>query len=218
LLSFELKCKAASRYVNDATKKFVIASGNEEKLHEISKILGNFDCEIIPQSKLGIASVEEIGATFVDNAIIKARHATTKSGLPAIADDSGLIVDALDGKPGIYSARYAGIGVSDDDNIDKLLAELRNVRPDQRSAHFNCAAVWVSPDDSIEPLVAEGQWFGEILTERRGRGGFGYDPIFFDPILKRSAAEMSNKEKNLQSHRGKAFRHLRELLRKVLSS
>ena len=207
-----------SRYVNDATKKFVIASGNKEKLREISKILDNFDCEIISQSKLGIASVEETGSTFVDNAMIKARHATTESGLPAIADDSGLMVDALNGKPGIYSARYAGIGVSDDDNIDKLLAELRNIRPEQRSAHFNCAVVWVSPDDSIEPLVAEGQWFGQILTERRGRGGFGYDSIFFDPILKRSAAEMSNKEKNLQSHRGKAFRHLCELLRKVLSS
>jgi XTP/dITP diphosphohydrolase len=204
--------------VNDATKKFVIASGNEEKLREISKILGDFDCEVIPQGKLGITSVDEIGATFVDNAMIKARHATAESGLPAIADDSGLIVDALDGKPGIHSARYAGIGVSDDDNIDKLLAELRNVRLEQRSAHFHCAVVLISSDDAVEPIVVEDQWCGQILTERRGRGGFGYDSIFFDPILKKSAAEMSNKEKNWQSHRGKAFRQLCELLRNALSS
>ncbi len=201
--------------VNDAMKKVVIASGNKGKLREIGRILNDLDCEIIPQSELGIKSVAETGATFADNAMIKARHAAAESGLPAIADDSGLVVDALDGRPGINSARYAGTGASDDDNIDKLLAELRDVPLEERGAHFHCAAVWVSPDDSVRPLVAEGRWRGRILAERRGRGGFGYDPVFFDPNLKRSAAEMSGEEKNLQSHRGKAFHQLGELLHSV---
>lgn len=202
--------------VNDAMKKVVIASGNKGKLREIGTILSDLDCEIIAQSKLGIASVAETGATFADNAMIKARHAAAESGLPAIADDSGLVVDALDGRPGINSARYAGTGASDDDNIDKLLAELRDVPREERGAHFHCAAVWVSPDDSVGPLVAEGRWRGRILAERRGRGGFGYDPVFFDPNLGRSAAEMSDEEKNRQSHRAKAFQQLGEQLHSAL--
>lgn len=203
--------------VNDARKKFVIASGNKGKLREIGRILDHLDCEIIAQSKLGIAGVAETGSTFVENAMIKARHAAESSGLPAIADDSGLVVDALDGRPGITSAGYAGAGATDDENIDKLLAELRDVRTEERSAHFHCAVVWVSPDTSVKPLVAEGQWRGRILAERRGRGGFGYDPVFFDPLLNKSAAEMTLLEKNRRSHRGKALRQLGELLRRALS-
>ena len=139
--------------MNDATKKIVIASSNRGKLREISRILCDLDCEIIPQSKLGIASAAETGATFAENAMIKARHAVAESGLPAIADDSGLVVDALDGRPGVNSARYAGTGASDDDNIEKLLAELREGPPDERGAHFHCAVVWVSTDDPVRPLA-----------------------------------------------------------------
>ncbi len=204
--------------MNDATKKIVIASSNRGKLREISRILCDLDCEIIPQSKLGIATAAETGATFAENAMIKARHAVAESGLPAIADDSGLVVDALDGRPGVNSARYAGTGASDDDNIEKLLAELREVPPDERGAHFHCAVVWVSTDDSVRPLAAAGRWHGRILAERRGGGGFGYDPVFFDPLRNSSAAEMSAQEKNRQSHRGKAFYLLGELLQRALNS
>lgn len=200
--------------MNDARKKVVVATGNKGKLREIGRILNELDCEFIPQSRLGIASVAETGTTFAENAMIKARHAATESGVPAIADDSGLVVDALDGRPGINSARYAGPGATDDDNIDKLLRELQDVSPEGRGAHFHCAAVWVSPDDTVEPLVAAGQWYGRILADRRGQGGFGYDPVFFDPFLDKAAAEMSPEQKNRQSHRGKAFCRLGELLRR----
>jgi XTP/dITP diphosphohydrolase len=204
--------------MKDEPKRVVIASSNPGKLREISKILADLDFELIPQSRLGIASVPETGATFVENAMKKARHAARCSGLAAIADDSGLVVDALDGRPGIRSARYAGAGATDDNNIDKLLAELRGVPPDERGAHFCCTAVWASPDDRDEPIIAEGRWRGRILTERRGDGGFGYDPVFIDPALDRSAAEMSEMQKNRLSHRGKAFYLLGEQLRNARKS
>ncbi len=192
----------------------VIASGNARKVHEIGQILADLDCEFIPQSELGISSVAETGTTFVDNALIKARHAAEKSGLPAIADDSGLVVDALEGRPGVHSARYAGANAKDDDNIEKLLAELSQVPDGRRGAHYECAAVWVSPDDAAEPIVGQGQWHGRIISERRGKGGFGYDPVFLDECLTITGAEMSMEEKNRQSHRGKAFRELRALMLK----
>lgn len=200
--------------MNPVNNKIVVATGNEGKVREIGKILSSLDCKIVPQSELGISSVPETGATFVDNALIKARHAAEKSGLPAIADDSGLVVEALDGRPGVHSARYAAINASDDENIEKLLAELEDVPAEDRGAHYECAAAWVSPDKTTAPLVAQGQWHGRIIRERRGESGFGYDPVFLDLEMNKTGGEMSTEEKNRQSHRGKAFRELRDLLSK----
>ncbi len=194
--------------------KIVIASGNAGKIREIGDIFSTVDCEIIPQAELGISSARETGTTFVDNALTKARHAAEKSGLPAIADDSGLVVDALDGRPGVQSARYAGVWATDDENVEKLLQELRQIPDDARSAHYECAAVWVSPDGAIPPKVAQGQWHGHITSERRGKGGFGYDPVFLDEDMAKTGAEMTTAEKNRHSHRGKAFRELHGLLMK----
>ena len=193
-------------------ERIVLASGNPGKVREIRRILGEFGVEIVPQTELGVGDADETGSSFVENALIKARHAADLTGLPAIADDSGLVVDALDGRPGVYSARYAGVRASDDDNIEKLLHELRGVPDDKRTAAFHCCAVYVSADDSTS-LVAEGRWQGRILGERRGSGGFGYDPVFFDPECGRSAAELGPELKNARSHRGKALAALAEMLR-----
>jgi XTP/dITP diphosphohydrolase len=193
-------------------ERIVLASGNPGKVREIRRILGEFGVEIVPQTELGVGDADETGSSFVENALIKARHAADLTGLPAIADDSGLVVDALDGRPGVYSARYAGVQASDDDNIEKLLHELRGVPDDKRTAAFHCCAVYVSADDSTS-LVAEGRWQGRILGERRGSGGFGYDPVFFDPECGRSAAELGPDLKNARSHRGKALAALAEMLR-----
>jgi len=193
-------------------ERIVLASGNPGKVREIRRILGEFGVEIVPQTELGVGDADETGSSFVENALIKARHAADLTGLPAIADDSGLVVDALDGRPGVYSARYAGVQASDDDNIEKLLRELHGVPDDKRTAAFHCCAVYVSADDSTS-LVAEGRWQGRILGERRGSGGFGYDPVFFDPECGRSAAELGPELKNARSHRGKALAALAEMLR-----
>ena len=192
--------------------RIVLASGKPGKVREIRRILGEFGVEIVPQTELGVGDADETGSSFVENALIKARHAADLTGLPAIADDSGLVVDALDGRPGVYSARYAGVRAGDDDNIEKLLRELRGVPDDKRTAAFHCCAVYVSADDSTS-LVAEGCWQGRILGERRGSGGFGYDPVFFDPECGRSAAELGPELKNARSHRGKALAALAEMLR-----
>ena len=184
--------------------KIVMASGNAGKLREISRILVDFDITVISQADLAVSNAIENGDTFTANAIIKARHAAIATGLPAIADDSGLVVDALGGKPGVHSARYSGPGASDDSNIDKLLQELRGVDDADRGAAFLCVACYVAQDDS-EPVIAQGEWRGVILRERRGNGGFGYDPVFFDQEHGLSAAEMSSDEKNRRSHRGKAL-------------
>ncbi len=192
----------------------VIASANPGKISEVGRILSGLDCGLISQGELGISAAQETGRTFTENALIKARHAAEKSGLPAIADDSGLVVDALDGRPGVHSARYAGANAKDDDNIEKLLTELSQVPDGRRGAHYECAAVWVSPDDAVEPIVGQGQWHGRIISERRGKGGFGYDPVFLDECLTITGAEMSMEEKNRQSHRGKAFRELRAFMLK----
>lgn len=192
--------------------KIVIASGNAGKVREISKLLASPDRDIISQSELGISPAAETGATFMDNALLKARHAALQSGLAAIADDSGLLVDILGGRPGVHSARYAGSDASDEENVDKLLSEMDGLPEEQRGAHYECAAVWVSPADADEPLVADGQWHGRILCSRRGEGGFGYDPVFLDLQTNKTGAELSVEEKNRLSHRGKAFLRLRDLL------
>lgn len=196
----------------------VLASGNRGKLREAERILGVLGIEVVPQSALAIEGADETGSTFVENALLKARHAAKLSGLPAIADDSGLAVDALNGRPGVWSARYAGEDAEDADNIRKLLQELRNVPAGRRQASFHCAAVLVSPDDAFEPIVAEGKWSGVILSEPKGLQGFGYDPVFFDPTLGRSAAEMTATEKNAASHRGKALRLLVSRLQHVTAA
>lgn len=192
------------------SKKVVMATGNAGKIREIASLLADTDIEIVPQADFGIQAAEETGTTFEENAIIKARHAAAATGLAAIADDSGLVVDALDGRPGVYSARYAGPGASDDENIDKLLAELEGV--DNRTAAFHCAACYVSDADA-EPLLTYGTWRGEILDERRGDGGFGYDPVFLDTTSGRTSAELAAADKNARSHRGQAIRALVDVLR-----
>ncbi len=192
-----------------ADKRVVIATGNPGKLVELDSLLEGLGMEFVAQSELGVEGAEETGHTFVDNALLKARHAAAATGLPAIADDSGIVVDALDGRPGVYSARYAGVDASDADNVDKLLEELAGI--DDRAAHFHCAAVFVRPD-SDDTVVAEASWHGVITTERRGSGGFGYDPVFFLPEYGCTSAELSRERKNELSHRGQAFRALRALL------
>ena len=188
-----------------------MASGNAGKLREIARILSDLDIEVVPQSDFGISDADETGTTFVENALIKARHAAEATGLPAIADDSGIPVDALGGRPGVYSARYAGADATDADNNARLLEELEGVPEAERGAAFHCVACFATPGQG-EPIIAEGEWRGRILTEPRGEGGFGYDPLFLVPELGCSSAELSSEEKNRRSHRGKA---LRDLARKL---
>ena len=183
----------------------VLASNNAGKRREIESLLAHLAFTIVPQSDYGIEDIEETGTTFEANAIVKARHAMNATGLPAIADDSGLAVDALGGRPGVYSARYAGAHASDDDNIDLLLAELGG--RDERRAAFHCVACFVAPGLD-EPIIAHGAWRGEILRERRGTAGFGYDPVFLDLASGLASAELTPDQKNARSHRGIALREL----------
>lgn len=185
----------------------VMASGNAGKLREIARILGDLNINIVPQSEFNVEDADETGTTFVENALIKARHAVAATGLPAIADDSGLAVDALHGRPGVYSSRYAGPDATDQENIDKLLAALDGVPDAERGAAFHCVSCFVMPGDQ-EPIIAQGEWRGSILKEKRGDGGFGYDPVFFVSGMGCSAAQMGDEEKNARSHRGKALQEL----------
>ena len=196
-------------------KKIVLASGNSGKIREIVGIFSAIDIAVIPQTEFGIESPEETGETFVENALLKARFAASKTGMPAIADDSGIAVDALNGRPGVRSARYAGDDATDDNNLDLLLKEMAGVADKDRGAGFHCAAVLVWPADEIDPVVVQGVWRGRLLQARRGAGGFGYDPIFLDPDMQKTGAEMSREDKNQISHRGKAFRKLRDCLREL---
>jgi XTP/dITP diphosphohydrolase len=184
----------------------VLASGNAGKLREFSELLASTGLVLIRQSELAIEPPPETGATFLENALIKARNAARLSGLPAIADDSGIEVDALGGAPGVYSARYAGEGASDAANLAKLLAALDDVPDPQRSARYRCIVVFVEHVDDPRPLVGEGTWEGRIIRDRRGSGGFGYDPSFVPAGDTRTVAEMPQDEKNLLSHRGIALR------------
>ena len=194
-----------------ARRRIVLATGNPGKLRELQRLLGeSFD--LVPQTELNIAEVEETGRTFAENALLKARHASALSGLPAIADDSGLEVDALDGAPGIRSARYAGIDASDDDNNKKLLAALGTRTAGERKARFRSVIVFVRSPNDPDPLSAEGVWEGRILDAPRGTGGFGYDPLFLDEIVGLTGGELDPDVKNRLSHRGKAARRLGKLL------
>lgn len=189
--------------------KWVLASSNAGKLDEIGAILADAGIDLVPQSAFGIDDAEETGATFVENALIKARHAARLSGLPALADDSGLCVAALGGAPGLRSARYAGRHGDSAANIAHLLDALREVPPERRDAHFHCTIVLLSAPDDPAPLIAEGRWHGSILAAPRGDGGHGYDPVFLDPASGQSAAELSPGAKNAISHRGIALAELR---------
>lgn len=191
-----------------------MASGNAGKIRELGRLLGELDVEVVAQSEFGVQDVDETGATFAENSLLKAQHASAQTGLPAIADDSGLSVDALDGAPGVFSARYSGPDATDDKNMDKLLYELKGVEVAARGAAFHCVATFVSPGLAV-PLVAAGEWRGAILFERQGVGGFGYDPIFFDPISGCSSAELSQAQKNARSHRGHALRILLEQIKQM---
>lgn len=192
--------------------KLVLASSNRGKLAEMREILAGLDVELIAQSELGIVDADETGATFVENALLKARHAARLTGLPALGDDSGLCVDALGGAPGLYSARYAGTHDDDGANIAKLLDALSGVPEARRTAHFHCSIALLYRADDPAPLIAEGRWHGRVLDVPRGLNGFGYDPVFFDPALGRGAAELDAVTKNRLSHRGQALAGLRTLL------
>ena len=192
--------------------RIVFASGNPGKIREVGDIFADQDISIIPQREFAIESPEETGTTFADNALLKARHAAARSGLPAMADDSGIVVDALGGGPGVRSARYAGEQATDDQNVDKLLQELADVPDAQRGGGFHCAAVLVFPERDVAPLIVEAVWRGKILRERAGEGGFGYDPVFLDLSSGKTGAQMTREEKNCVSHRGKAFCELKNLL------
>jgi XTP/dITP diphosphohydrolase len=193
-------------------KKLVIASNNPGKLREFQYLLSPLGIEVLTQAQLGIGEAEEPHETFIENALTKARHVSRLSGLPALADDSGICVAALNGAPGVYSARYAGDNPkSDERNNEKLLQEMRGIT--DRRAHYYCVLVLLHGASDPQPLIAEGEWHGEIAHEERGEGGFGYDPLFWLPDLGRMSAELSRDEKHAISHRGKALRVLLEKLK-----
>jgi len=194
-------------------QKVVLATGNPGKVRELASLLADFGLDIVAQTELGVDSAEETGLTFIENAILKARHAAQLTGLPAIADDSGLAVDALGGAPGIYSARYSGEGATDQRNLEKLLDALRDVPNDKRQAQFHCVLVYLRHAEDPTPLVFHGSWAGEITELAAGEGGFGYDPVFYVPELGRTAAELSRDEKRAISHRGKALKLMLEAMR-----
>ena len=193
-------------------KRIVLASGNRGKLAEIREILAGGAIECIAQSELGIDDAEENGLSFVENALIKARHAANASGLPALADDSGLLVDALGGAPGLISARYAGVHGDATANNRKLLQALADVPAHLRTAHFFCVVVFLRSAADPAPIICQGRWHGKILESPRGVNGFGYDPLFFDPKLGAGAAELDASVKNQVSHRGQALAQLRQAL------
>ena len=194
-------------------KQIVIATSNAKKLIEIQSILADMNVEILPQSHFKIASAEEPFHTFVENALIKARHASRLSELPAIADDSGISVDILGGQPGVLSARFAGEPSSDQKNNEKLLKLLENET--NRKAHYTCVIVFVKHELDPEPVIAEGIWHGEILKSPRGSGGFGYDPLFLDHMTEKAVAELPSEIKNRISHRGQALHKLKLKLNQI---
>lgn len=191
--------------------KLVIASGNAGKLREIARILAPLGIEAVPQSEFSVPDCPEPHVTFVENCLAKARHASAHSGLPALADDSGICVEALGGAPGVLSARYAGEPKSDQSNNDKLIADLANAS--NRRAHYTCVMVYVRHPDDPEPVIAEGRWYGEIIDTPRGENGFGYDPYFLVPEFGKTGAELDEDTKNAVSHRGFALRELVEKLK-----
>jgi XTP/dITP diphosphohydrolase len=196
-------------------KRIVLASNNESKIRELRRLLAPLNIELISQAHLAVIETDEPHGTFIENALTKARHASVLTGLPALADDSGLCVETLDGAPGVHSARFAGEPRADERNNDRLLHLLE--RSENRKAHYYCVLVLLRHAHDPRPLIAEGEWHGEILRERRGTGGFGYDPLFLDPLLDRTGAELPLDEKSRVSHRGKALGLLVEKVRRDMS-
>ena len=196
--------------------KVVLATGNQGKVKELAHLLAEQGLEVVPQSEFDVPEVAETGTTFVENAIIKARHAAKITGLPAIADDSGLEVDALNGAPGVYSARYAADitqgQLTDDDNTNKLLAALANTPDEQRTARFHCVLVYMKHENDPTPLICHGVWQGTISRSKQGEQGFGYDPVFWQNDLQMSSAQLTRDVKNQRSHRGQALAKLVEKL------
>jgi XTP/dITP diphosphohydrolase len=192
------------------SRRIVLASSSAAKLREISMMLQGLAWEIVPQGQLGVDATDEPHPTFVENALAKARHASACTGMPALADDSGLCVDALNGAPGVFSARFAGAGASDQNNNVELLRRLAGVT--QRQAHYTCVLVAVRTAEDAEPLVVDARWYGEIAQAPRGEGGFGYDPLFYVSDLGATAAELDPAHKNRISHRGLALNALAERL------
>lgn len=189
-------------------KDIILASSNPGKVSEINRLLSGLDIAIRPQGDYGVEDVEETGLTFVENAILKARNAALHTGMPAIADDSGIEVDALNGAPGIYSARYAGSEASDQDNLDKLLENMQGIPEKERTARFQCLMVFLRHAEDPTPIICQGTWEGRILLSPRGDNGFGYDPVFYVPTHDCSSAELDPDVKNQLSHRGQALRKL----------
>ncbi len=192
------------------SRKIVLASGNPGKIREIQAILEAH--EVVTQADFDVPEADETGTTFVENAIIKARNAARYCNLPAIADDSGLVVDVLNGAPGVISARYAGVEASDEENLQKLLAELKNIPEQEKVARFICVIVWLRHADDPLPIIAQGVWEGRILSEPIGENGFGYDPVFWVPEKQCASAELAPEVKNQLSHRGKALHQLKKLM------
>ncbi|WP_038173638.1 XTP/dITP diphosphatase [Vibrio pacinii] len=192
--------------------KIVLATGNQGKVREMAGLLADFGFDVVAQSEFNISEAAETGTTFIENAIIKARHAAQQTGLPAIADDSGLEVDALNGAPGIYSARYAGEDATDQQNLNKLLAAMQDVPEEKRTARFHCVLVLMRHENDPTPIVCHGQWQGRILTEAHGENGFGYDPVFYVPEDNCASAELEPARKKQLSHRGKVLQQLFAIL------
>lgn len=189
-------------------QKIVLATNNQGKVNELQTLLANAGFDIIAQSQFNIPDADETGLTFIENALLKARHTAKLTGLPAIADDSGLAVDALGGQPGIYSARYAGEHSNDKSNNQKLLKALQNIPKEKRTAYFYCALVFMRHENDPTPIICLGKWDGLILNEEQGDGGFGYDPLFYVPELGCTAAQLTKEQKSQISHRGQALKQL----------
>ncbi len=192
--------------------KIVLASGNKGKLKEFNHILNDLLVEVVPQSNFDVVDAEETGLSFVENAILKARHAAKATGLPALADDSGLEVDALAGAPGIYSARFSGDGATDQTNNALLLDKLSGLTPEQRTARFRCVLVFMRSASDPTPLICQGTWEGSILEQPCGENGFGYDPLFWIPELSKASAQLAPEQKNKLSHRGQAVALLKQTI------
>lgn len=200
------------------SSQIVLASGNAGKLREFAQLLEGLNLEILPQSEFDVPEIEETGHTFADNALLKARNAAHHTGLPAIADDSGIAVDVLEGRPGIYSARFAGIGASDEENLEKLISMVKPFPDEERTARFICSMVYIRHEEDHIPVIVEGVWEGQLLTDPKGQNGFGYDPIFYVSSQQCTSAELPPEIKNKLSHRGQALRKLIEQLTSLYSN
>jgi XTP/dITP diphosphohydrolase len=203
--------------VGTTSNKIVFASGNAGKLREIAQLLDGLDIDVLPQSEFDVPEIEETGLTFLENSILKARNAAQHTGLAAIADDSGIAVDVLQGHPGIYSARFAGVGASDEDNLLKLIDMIKPFPEEQRTARFICSMVYLRHKDDPVPIIAQGVWEGQLVTDPKGENGFGYDPMFYVPSSKCTSAELPPEIKNQLSHRGQALKQLLGKLSEIYS-